>query len=146
MARYMETPIDELTRAERDVLVTVLAGRTNCYIALARGTSEKTVANQVSQILRKSGSSSRRELRARLRSHPPCCEKLTAREREVFTNAVSGKSNKLIAFELGVTVSTVGVLYSRAARKAGAAAEATSETKEPLHGTSGHVPPSSVAQ
>ena len=114
----MESTIQELTRAERDVLFLVLAGRTNAEIAIVRGRSKKTVANQISQILRKYGVSSRRELCATLRRHRACREELTLREREVLARAAAGKSNKVIACELGVTTSTIGVLISRAARKA----------------------------
>jgi DNA-binding CsgD family transcriptional regulator len=42
---------------------------------------------------------------------------LTRRERQVVGYAALGHSNKLIAYELGVSASTVGVLFLRAARK-----------------------------
>lgn len=44
---------------------------------------------------------------------------LTPREREVVHLAAIGHSNKLIAYELGISVSTVGSLLSRATRKLG---------------------------
>lgn len=56
-----------LTEAERRVAVAVLAGRSNAAIARDRGTSVRTVANQVASVLRKCGVSSRRELALRLR-------------------------------------------------------------------------------
>lgn len=49
------------------------------------------------------------------RGRPP----LTSRERQVMAFAVLGHSNKLIAYELGISPSTVGVLFFRAARKLG---------------------------
>ncbi|MEM9190652.1 MAG: helix-turn-helix transcriptional regulator [Myxococcota bacterium] len=53
-----------LTDAERDVLELVTGGLTNREIAKRRGTSERTVANQVASILRKTGAGSRYELTA----------------------------------------------------------------------------------
>jgi DNA-binding CsgD family transcriptional regulator len=51
-----------LTPAESEVIVHVLAGRTNAEIAAARGTSTRTVANQVASLFRKLGVASRLEL------------------------------------------------------------------------------------
>jgi DNA-binding CsgD family transcriptional regulator len=45
---------------------------------------------------------------------------LTRRERQVVGFAALGQPNKLIAYELGLSPSTVGVLMARAARKLGA--------------------------
>ncbi|HEY2745107.1 MAG TPA: LuxR C-terminal-related transcriptional regulator [Polyangia bacterium] len=47
-------------------------------------------------------------------------ESLTARERQALGYAALGHTNKLIAYEMGVSASTVGVLLHRAARKLGA--------------------------
>ncbi len=62
-------PLDEappgLTRAEREVLVLLVGGASNPEIAAARGTSPRTVANQVSFVFRKLGVRSRAELAAR---------------------------------------------------------------------------------
>lgn len=44
-------------------------------------------------------------------------DSLTRRERQVLGYAALGHSNKLIAYELGISASTVGVLLLRAARK-----------------------------
>lgn len=44
---------------------------------------------------------------------------LTARERQVVALAALGHANKMIGYELGISVSTAGVLLSRAARKLG---------------------------
>ncbi|MBI3205754.1 MAG: hypothetical protein HYZ29_29730 [Myxococcales bacterium] len=46
---------------------------------------------------------------------------LSERERQVMGLAANGRSNKLIAYELGVAESTVSTLLSRAQRKLGAA-------------------------
>jgi DNA-binding NarL/FixJ family response regulator len=55
-----------LTSAERAVLELLLRGRSNGQIAAARGTSTRTVANQVASIFRKLGVSSRAELSSKL--------------------------------------------------------------------------------
>ncbi|HEY1953968.1 MAG TPA: helix-turn-helix transcriptional regulator [Polyangiaceae bacterium] len=44
---------------------------------------------------------------------------LTARERQVAGFVALGQSNKMIAYELGISASTVGVLAARAAKKLG---------------------------
>jgi DNA-binding CsgD family transcriptional regulator len=44
---------------------------------------------------------------------------LTTRERQVVALAALGHANKMIGYELGISVSTAGVLLSRAARKLG---------------------------
>jgi DNA-binding NarL/FixJ family response regulator len=51
-----------LTLAEREVLEAIRQGRSNAHIAATRGRSERTVANQVASILRKTGRGSRCEL------------------------------------------------------------------------------------
>lgn len=45
---------------------------------------------------------------------------LSERERQVVALAALGHANKMIAYELGIAISTVGVLLGRAARKFGA--------------------------
>jgi len=55
-----------LTEAEGEVARGILAGRSNAQIARARGTSLRTVANQVAALFRKLGVGSRTELAARL--------------------------------------------------------------------------------
>jgi DNA-binding NarL/FixJ family response regulator len=59
-----------LTRAEQEVLEAISAGLTNREIAGRRGTSERTVANQVAHLLRKVGAGSRHELVARTARGP----------------------------------------------------------------------------
>ncbi|MGZ3421543.1 MAG: LuxR C-terminal-related transcriptional regulator [Polyangiales bacterium] len=51
-----------LTRAEREVVGAVASGLSNREIAEARGTSERTVANQIASIFRKLGVESRAAL------------------------------------------------------------------------------------
>jgi DNA-binding NarL/FixJ family response regulator len=58
---------EKLTTAERAIVKRLLRGETNAAIARARGTSTRTVANQVAHVFRKLGVRSRRELAARLR-------------------------------------------------------------------------------
>jgi DNA-binding NarL/FixJ family response regulator len=60
---------DELTPAERQVALAVLAGLSNADIARMRGSSPRTVANQLAALFRKLGVHSRAELAARVR--PP---------------------------------------------------------------------------
>jgi DNA-binding CsgD family transcriptional regulator len=50
-----------LTDAERQVALAILAGRSNAEIARIRGTSPRTIANQVAHIFRKLGVKSRSE-------------------------------------------------------------------------------------
>jgi DNA-binding CsgD family transcriptional regulator len=62
-------PIDEgegalvsLTNAEHEVVLAVERGESNAEIARARGTSARTVANQLAKVFKKLGVSSRAEL------------------------------------------------------------------------------------
>jgi len=59
-----EPPKTPLSPAEGEVLALVRKGRSNAQIAAARKVSLRTVANQVAQILRKTGASSRYGLMA----------------------------------------------------------------------------------
>jgi DNA-binding NarL/FixJ family response regulator len=65
-----------LTAAERDVLSLLLQGRSNAAIASHRATSERTIANQVASIFKKTGVRSRAELFAQVTQGP--CEELGA--------------------------------------------------------------------
>jgi DNA-binding CsgD family transcriptional regulator len=56
---------DGLTPAERQVALAVLAGLSNAEVARMRGSSPRTVANQLATIYRKLGVRSRAELAAR---------------------------------------------------------------------------------
>lgn len=54
--------LETLTPSERDVLSQVVLGATNAQIARRRGTSPRTVANQMARLLEKLGAGSRYEL------------------------------------------------------------------------------------
>lgn len=57
------SPGDELlTPAEREVLALVVTGASNAQVARARGTSVRTVANQMARLFDKLGAGSRYEL------------------------------------------------------------------------------------
>jgi DNA-binding NarL/FixJ family response regulator len=56
---------EQLTEAEAQVATLAVDGLTNAAIAEQRGTSLRTVANQMASILRKLGVQSRRELAVR---------------------------------------------------------------------------------
>jgi DNA-binding NarL/FixJ family response regulator len=56
-----------LTRSEREVALGVLEGLSNAAIAARRGTSARTIANQIAAIFRKLDITSRAELVRRLR-------------------------------------------------------------------------------
>ena len=55
-----------LTRAEREVVLLVLAGASSNEVAARRRTSSRTVANQLASAFRKLGVNGRTELAARL--------------------------------------------------------------------------------
>ncbi|MBI2375097.1 MAG: helix-turn-helix transcriptional regulator [Deltaproteobacteria bacterium] len=59
-----------LSRAEREIVGFVVEGRSNQQIGRARGTSARTIANQLARTYRKLGVGSRRELVARLAFSP----------------------------------------------------------------------------
>jgi DNA-binding CsgD family transcriptional regulator len=65
-SRYELSPADGLTPTERSIVSLVLRGQRNAAIARARGTSPRTIANQLATIYRKLGVTSRRELRVRV--------------------------------------------------------------------------------
>jgi DNA-binding NarL/FixJ family response regulator len=60
-----------LSDAEREIAALLIAGSTNADVAARRGTSVRTVANQVSAILRKLGVGSRSEMAARVQAETP---------------------------------------------------------------------------
>jgi DNA-binding CsgD family transcriptional regulator len=65
---------ESLSAAERRIVQAVLAGRSNIEIARLRGTSVKTVGNQLHAIYRKLGVGSRNELAALLTRTDPVDE------------------------------------------------------------------------
>src|SRR5262249_25799014 len=58
----VEAPIGGLTRREREVADLVVLGYTNREIGIALGTSPRTVRNQMTSILEKTGAATRTEL------------------------------------------------------------------------------------
>jgi DNA-binding NarL/FixJ family response regulator len=65
-----ERRVASLTAAEREIVVHLISGSTNRDIAQRRGSSERTVANQLQSIFRKLGARSRAELAASLHVLP----------------------------------------------------------------------------
>ncbi len=61
-------PLDLLTTAEAEITLWLLSGRTNKAIASTRGSSVRTVTNQVAAIFRKLGVDCIGSLRRRLNS------------------------------------------------------------------------------
>ena len=59
----------QLTSAELDIVRGLVRGERNRAIAIRRGTSERTVANQIAALYAKLGVMSRTELLVRLRDH-----------------------------------------------------------------------------
>ncbi len=57
-----EARLEALTRAEREVLALVVTGASNAQVARQRGTSVRTVANQMARLLQKLNAGSRYEL------------------------------------------------------------------------------------
>ena len=63
--RFSGTALPEcLSPAERDVALGVIAGKSNAEIAAGRGTSARTVANQMASLFKKLRVGSRREIAA----------------------------------------------------------------------------------
>jgi DNA-binding CsgD family transcriptional regulator len=68
-ARVQGVSLAGLSEAEREVVHAVVAGKSNVDIARSRGTSARTVANQLASIYAKLGISSRHELVALSRTN-----------------------------------------------------------------------------
>ena len=56
-----------------------------------------------------------------LLSQKPQPDRLTPREREILHLVIEGRTHKEVAFQLGVSESTVRVLYSRGMKRLGRA-------------------------
>lgn len=69
-----EQRLSELTPAEQEVARGILEGRSNQLIARRRGTSLRTVANQVAALFQRFDVSSRAELVRALEGLPPVME------------------------------------------------------------------------
>jgi len=128
-----ESVLAKLSSAEAAVARAAAAGFGNAEIAAQRGCSRFTVQNQLASAYRKLGVYSRAELTALLarqgadgkayliaRVDLPEVRLLTPRERAVVELAALGRSNKAIAYELGLSAGTVGNYLMRAQRKLGA--------------------------
>ena len=63
-----EVAVALLSGAERAVVALIMLGSTNAHIATRRGTTERTVANQVQSIFRKLEARSRSELAVRIQA------------------------------------------------------------------------------
>jgi DNA-binding NarL/FixJ family response regulator len=66
--RFAIQELDVLSSTERTIVSLALRGLSNAAIGRARGTTARTIANQLGVIYRKLGVGSRRELCARVRS------------------------------------------------------------------------------
>jgi len=58
---------------------------------------------------------------------------LTPRERQIVDSVLSGRTTKEIAFDLGVSDTTVRVLYSRAMKKLGRSKRKRKKSKQTSH-------------
>jgi DNA-binding NarL/FixJ family response regulator len=65
--RFADDRLDALSPTERSIASLALRGLSNVAIGRARGTTARTIANQLSAIYRKLGVGSRRELCARIK-------------------------------------------------------------------------------
>lgn len=104
-----------LSARERDVAVRVAQGRSNAAIASELFLSPHTVRMHVSRVLHAFGVSTRAGVAIALRERVPETHDtadlgmpdLTARQRDVLARVVTGASNRQIAADLGINVTTV---------------------------------------
>jgi DNA-binding CsgD family transcriptional regulator len=116
--------LNSLTVCERAAVELVLGGCSNSDAARARGISLNTLAGQLGSAYRKLGVGGRRELRATaiasLHSdlrRGELTRELSSRERQILTLSEQGHANKVVASILGIAISTVSTLLTRARRK-----------------------------
>jgi DNA-binding NarL/FixJ family response regulator len=119
-----------LSPAESEVAALAVSGQSNAEIATFRGTSLRTTANQIASLFSKLGVHSRLELvtiapllecisPSQNLPHSRPWHTLTQNETTVIIHAAQGRSHKIIAYELGLSVSAVGRRLAEAARKVG---------------------------
>jgi DNA-binding CsgD family transcriptional regulator len=111
-----------LTSTERAIVDLVLRGLPNQAIARMRGVSLGTVANQLTNVYRKLGVGSRRELLAEAAAQACTLDSatpglLTSRQQQILKLAHLGRANKVIAATLSLSVSTVSTTLTRVRRK-----------------------------
>jgi DNA-binding CsgD family transcriptional regulator len=120
-----------MTPSELHVARLAAVGLSNSAIARARGTSPRTVANQMARVLRELGVASRRALAVhptlRPAIPPPAPSTLDAQawesisvvERSILALTSRGELQKCIAIELGIAPSTVSAALHSARRRLG---------------------------
>ena len=103
-----------MTPSELHVARLAAAGLSNADIARVRGSSVRTVANQMASVLRQLGVASRRALATLAdftRDLPSASDAdwrtLSGRERDVLEMVTAGTPQKVIALELGLAPSTI---------------------------------------
>lgn len=103
-----------MTPSELHVAQLAAEGFSNADIARVRGTSIRTVANQMASVLRQVGAASRRHIAiltgiGAVQAPAPVVDwaGLSPRDRTLVAMACSGTPQKVIALELGISQSTV---------------------------------------
>ena len=119
---------DATSRAARSELATAVRNIERARGALRRSDPDRAVGDWKGlcaarwSIVEEIESDGKRYLLARRNDAPvrAGAQALTPREAQALAFASAGHSNKLIAYEMGITAATVGVLLHRAARRLGA--------------------------
>jgi DNA-binding NarL/FixJ family response regulator len=111
-----------LSFSERAVVELVMLGFSNHAIASVRGVSARTIAHQLTNAYKKLGVGSRRELLAVAAAPTRALDAtpaglLSFREQQVLARANLGCANKVIAYALSLSISTVSTVLTRARRK-----------------------------
>ncbi len=120
---------ERLTSAERAIAQLVAQGCKNDEIARLRGTSPRTVANQLAALYQKLGVGSRMEmvrtLDAQLEDDNVIAltgdnlGRLSSSEKKTLETAARGVPMKVIAIDLGLAPHTIAARLQRCARKLG---------------------------